>query len=134
MILARPAGMDCYFGAYELPAGKDNAQAAVVTFHIPDVGIKFKAPFEGVNVDHCDFASLLALLEFIDTNQKYFANQTYQIFGNNRIVIDQVNNRLKPPESFTPLIEKARKYREKYRFSLEWVPSWENSAYDPLLD
>lgn len=126
--------MNCYFGAYELPAGKDNAQPAVVTFHIPDVGIKFKAPFQGVNTDHCDYASLLALLEFIDTNQKYFSNQTYQIFGNNRVVIDQVNERLNPPPSFSPLIEKARKYREKYRFSLEWVPSWENSAYDPLLD
>jgi len=105
--------MDCYFGAYELPAEHDNAQAAIVTFHIPDVGIKFKAPFKGVNVDHCDFASLLALLEFIDSNQKYFSNL---------------------PNSFSPLMEKAKNYRDKYRFSLEWIPTSENSAYDPLLD
>ena len=132
--LAPRPRMDCYFGAYELPAKQDTAQPAVVTFHIPDVGIKFKAPFKGVNVDHCDFASLLALLEFIDSNQKYFSNHTYQIFGNNRTVIDQVNGRLPLPKSFSPLMEKARNYREKYRFSLEWVPSSENSAYDPLLD
>jgi len=126
--------MDCFFGSYELPAENDTGKSAVVTFFIPDIGIRFKAPFDGINPDHSDFASLLALLEFIDSNQKYFSNHTYQIFGNNQRIINLVNKREATPEMFSPLLEKAQNYRSKYRFSLEWVPTWDNSAYDSLLD
>jgi hypothetical protein len=134
--------MDCFFGSYQLPEPGDAAHhdeypdrlKAVVTFHIPDIGVRFKAPFAGVNTDHVDFASLLALLEFIDSNQKYFSKHTYQIFGNNHRVIRQVNEETPAPMSFAPLMEKARRYREKYNFSLEWVPTNRNSAYDSLLD
>ncbi|MFZ5980257.1 MAG: hypothetical protein ACOYVF_06450 [Candidatus Zixiibacteriota bacterium] len=126
--------MDCFFGSYELPADNDTGKSTVVTFFIPDIGIRFKAPFDAVNTDHSDFASLLALLEFIDSNQKYFSNHTYQIFGNNQHVINLVNEREIAPIMFSPLMEKAQNYRIKYRFSLEWVPTWDNSAYDSLLD
>ncbi|MDX9856359.1 MAG: hypothetical protein RBT76_01055 [candidate division Zixibacteria bacterium] len=126
--------MDCFFGSYEIGVDPDDNIKAVVTFSIPDVGIKFKAPFNGVNPDHCDFASLLALLEFIDSNQKYFKNHTYSIFGNNRRVIEQVNEKEQAPLSFAPLMAKARKYKRKYRFSLEWVPTSQNDAFDDLLN
>jgi hypothetical protein len=132
-VVAPTVGMDCFFGTYELPNTHRDRLAAVVTFNIPELGIRFKAPFAGVNTDHCDFASLLALLEFIDSNQKYFKNQGYQIFGNNRRVIDQVNERSLAPPTFAPLMAKARAYRDKYGFALRWVPSGENSAYDELL-
>ncbi len=106
----------------------------MVMFHIPDVGIRFKAPFEGVDGDHCDLASFLALLEFIEGNQKYFSSHTFQIYGNNQRIINQLNSREIPPAIFAPLLEKATKYREKFRFSLEWVPSRDNTAFDTLLD
>ena len=85
--------MNCFFGAYRYDQPEEHGKTAVVMFHIPDIGIKFKAPFQGVNEDHSDFASLLALLEFIDSNQKYFSNRAYQIFGNNAHVINQINGR-----------------------------------------
>ena len=81
-----------------------------------------------IDNDHCDLASLLALLEFIDSNQRYFARDNYQIFGNNQRVIDQVNEPDLAPEIFGPLMDKASDYREKYGFSLAWIPSWDNSA------
>ncbi|MEW6411765.1 MAG: hypothetical protein AB1483_04735 [Candidatus Zixiibacteriota bacterium] len=126
--------MDCYFGSYELPEGNQLDKSAVVIFSIPDLGIKFKAPFDGVNNDHNDFASLLALLEFIDSNQKYFANHTYQIFGNNKKIINQVNNHEQPPLIFTPLMQKAKDYRKKYRFSLSWIKPDDNPVYRSLFD
>lgn len=126
--------MNCYFGAYRYDRPEEHGKTAVVMFHIPDIGIKFKAPFSGVNEDHSDFASLLALLEFIDSNQKYFSNRAYQIFGNNAHVINQINGREQYPPEFEFLVEKARHYREKYRFSLQWVPSRDNTVYDSLLD
>jgi hypothetical protein len=126
--------MECFFGTFDLPRNSHDGKSAVVSFHIPDVGIQFKAPFAGVNRNHSDLASLLALLEFIDSNQKYFSNRTFQIFGNNLTVINQVNGREQPPEMFAHLMEKAAKYREKYRFSLDWVPTDENPAIDPVFD
>jgi hypothetical protein len=126
--------MNCYFGAYKYPEKSQVDKTAVVMFHIPDIGIRFKAPFGAVNDDHSDYASLLALLEFIDSNQKYFSNRAYQIFGTNVHVINQINGREQFPPEFGALVEKARQYREKYRFSLAWIPPKENSAYDSLLD
>lgn len=126
--------MNCYFGAYQYSGEEESGKTAVVMFDIPDVGIKFKAPFHAVNDDHSDYASLLALLEFIDSNQKYFTSRAYQIFGNNAHVINQVNGREICPPEFEFLVEKARQYREKYRFSLQWVSSNDNTVYDSLLD
>lgn len=106
----------------------------VVSFYIPDVGIRFKAPFAGVNQNHSDLASLLALLEFIDSNQKYFSNHAFQIYGNNLSVVNQVNGREKSPEELAHLMQRAYNYRQKYRFSLQWVPRQSNTALDLLFD
>jgi hypothetical protein len=126
--------MECYFGARSLPQATADGKSSVVMFSIPEVGIRFKAPFAGVDQDHCDLASMLALLEFIDSNQKYLSKQTYQLYGDNLVVIQQVNGRREVREEFSPLLSKAAEYRHKFRFSLEWVPSAENAAVDDLLD
>lgn len=126
--------MDCYFAACPLPEQNDLGKSSVVLFSIPELGIKFKAPFAAVDPNHSDLASLLALLEFIDSNQKYFTNRTYQIYGHNLSVINMLNGRQEIDERFQPLLEKAQAYRTKYHFSLQWVPTTENSALDSLLD
>ena len=132
--LQHSRAMECYFGSYELPKENGLEKSAVVTFNIPDVGIKFKAPFAAVDHDHGDLAALLALLEFIDGNQKYFSKHTYQIYGNNLKIVNGINRREPMDEKFADLLDKALSYRNKYRFSLEWVPARENPAYDSLLD
>jgi hypothetical protein len=126
--------MECYFGSYQLPEDKQVDMTSVVTFHIPDLGIRFKAPFAGANSNHSDFASLLALLEFIDGNQKYFSNHTYQIFGNNNHVINAVNRIEHPPGEFVHLLDKALGYRSRYRYSLDWVAARDNPIFDQLFD
>lgn len=120
--------MECYFGSIGLPDGNELDKTAIVAFVIPELGIRFKAPFDAVDSDHGDFASLLALLEFIDSNQKYFTNKAYQIYGNNLSVVNQVNKRQEMEPKFDPLMQKAMTYREKYGFSLEWVCSENNPA------
>jgi hypothetical protein len=126
--------MDCYFGATQLPEHNDADKSFVVSFHILEIGIKFKAPFAAVDPDHGDLAALLALLEFIDSNQKYFSNHTYQIFGCNLKIVNGLNRRANLPPKFTPLVQKAEAYRRKYRFSLEWVPANGNPELDELFD
>lgn len=134
MAVALQADMECYFGARKLARSTTDGKSSVVMFYIPDAGIRFKAPFAGVDQDHSDLASLLALLEFIDSNQKYLTKQTYQLYGDNVSIINQVNGRVNIREEFGHLMAKTAKYRDKYRFSLEWIPSAENSATDELLD
>ena len=131
MSVALTTDMECFFGAFDLPEGNPDGKSAVVAFDIPDIGIKFKAPFAGVDKYHSDLASLLALLEFIDSNQKYFSNNTYEIFGNNLSVINQLNGREQIPTQFFHLAAKAADYRRKYRFSLAWIPAGQNPAIDP---
>ena len=126
--------MDCYFGSMQLPDGNELEKSAVVSFNIPEIGIKFKAPFAAVDSDHGDLAALLALLEFIDGNQKYFPQRAYQIYGNNLKIINGVNQREQIPEKFAHLIQKALDYRQKYRFSLEWVSAKDNPVHDSLFD
>lgn len=126
--------MECYFGSYQLPVSRDIDKTAVVIFYIPELGIKFKAPFEGVSQDHNDFASLLALLEFIDNNQKYFQKNSFEIFGNNLKIINQINGQETFPAEFGKLFEKAKNYKQKYRFSLEWVSANNNPVFQTLFD
>lgn len=132
--LAKGGSMECYFGSYRLPDDSQIDKSAVVIFSIPELGIKFKAPFNGVNTDHNDFASLLALLEFIDNNQKYFSKNTFEIYGNNLRVINQINDRESTPPNFSNLLMKAKNYRRKYRFSLEWVSVSSNPVFQQLFD
>ena len=127
--------MECYFGSHELPNDNDCPdKTVIVSFHIPEVGIKFKAPFAAEDHDHGDLAALLALLEFIDGNQKYFPNQTYQIFGSNINIVNGVNQRDNLPDKFAHLLDKTKDYREKYHFSLDWTPSNGNPDFEALFD
>jgi hypothetical protein len=105
-----------------------------VIFYIPELGIRFKAPFDGVDDDHNDFAALLALLEFIDSNQKYLKSNAYQIFGNNKKLINQLNLVEPLPNKFMNLFEKTTDYKKKYRFSLSWISQDRNTALDNLYD
>lgn len=126
--------MECFFGSFRLPFRNEIQNSAVVIFHIPELGIRFKAPFDGVDEDHNDFAALLALLEFIDSNQKYLKSNTYHIFGDNRRLINQLNQLEPLPTKFSGLFEKTAGYKRKYRFSLSWVSHDRNSALDNLYD
>ena len=126
--------MDCYFGSFQLPIKNDQQKSGVVIFHIPELGIRFKAPFDGVDEYHNDFAALLALLEFIDSNQKYLKSNAYQIFGDNRKLINQLNQLEPFPARFTGLLDRTIDYKEKYRFSLAWVSHERNTALDNLYD
>jgi len=132
-LIAPTCGVDCFFGTCDLPSHQPDGKTAIVMFCIPEIGIRFKAPFAAVDRDHADLASLLALLEFIDSNQKHLSGQAYQLFGDNRSVINQVNGQVGTRAEFIELMNRAALYRDKYRFSLAWVPSADNQAVDDLL-
>ncbi len=106
----------------------------MVIFYIPALGIRFKAPFDGIDEYHNDFAALLALLEFIDSNQKFLKSNAFQIFGDNRKLINQLNQIEPLPTKFNGLFEKTINYKRKYKFSLSWIAHERNNALDNLYD
>lgn len=119
--------MELYFGSHHRADPDSTNKSKVVAFEIPDLGIGFKAPFEG-GEDQTDYASLLALLEFVDLNRKLFGDKSLRILGGNLRVVEQVNAGQSDMADIQPLLDRTLEYREKYRFSLEWTPSESNPA------
>ncbi|MEW6015405.1 MAG: hypothetical protein AB1690_08790 [Candidatus Zixiibacteriota bacterium] len=131
--------MECYFGAYRpsekaaLCFSSAENHKMLVCFSIPDAGISFKAPFAGEEL-HTEYASLLTLLEFIELNQKLFQGKELYIYGTNLDLINQVNMKAVCQYEFTELLKKTLEYKEKYEFSLGWIPKENNPALDSLFD
>jgi hypothetical protein len=125
--------MECFFGIYQPNHGKLDPGKMLVCFSIPSAGISFKAPFSGEEL-HTEYASLLTLLEFIELNEKLFKGQELRIYGDNLELINQVNLKSVCRYEFSELLKKALDYRDKYKFSLGWIPRENNPATNFLFD
>ncbi len=133
IIFARYPGMELYFGSYQRRSSLRNSNGMLVCFAIPEAGISFKAPFSGEEL-HTEYASLLTLLEFVELNFKMFRGQPLKIFGANLELVNQVNMKAVCAYEFTELLKKTLDYKDKYNFSLGWVPPNHNPATSSLFD
>jgi len=124
--------MKCFFYGYNRDIQGSTGFNSLVSFAIPDVGITFRAQFKGGH-DECEYASLLALLEFIELNPHLFKNRRIEVYGNNNKIISQVNRGSQPPRNLEPYLNMAVDYRHKIPFTLNWIPDNENIAQDGLL-
>lgn len=120
--------MQCYFSGEMLRNAGGSAGAGVVSFSIPDLDITFRAQFKG-SASECPYASLLALLEFVDLNPHLFKNKTLEIFSDSENVVRSVNNtQLDMPNDLEPYRSMALTYRRKYPFLLSLVRAGNNPA------
>ena len=120
--------MQCYFSGEMLRGNSAPTQAGVVSFSIPDLDITFRAQFKG-SASECPYASLLALLEFVDLNPHLFKNKTLEIFSDSEVVVRSVNNaQLDMPTDLEPYRSMALSYRRKYPFLLSLVRAGNNPA------
>jgi hypothetical protein len=126
--------MDCFFGAYERDKTGAEGKKSLVCFAIPSAGISFKAPFEGEELLHTQYASLLTLLEFIELNENLFKNKELKIFGHDLAMIRQINDTKTVRYEFSELLKKALDYKEKYRFALGWIKEKDNPSINHLFD
>ena len=119
--------MQCFFSGEMLPRSQPNT-AGVVSFRIPDLDITFRAQFQGT-AEACQYASLLALLEFVDLNPHLFKNKTLEIFSDSELVVRQVNNsELDSTHELEPYRNMALTYRRKYPYLLSLVRAGNNPA------
>jgi ribonuclease HI len=123
--------MQCFFYGTTREQNRDDGHNGVVSFSVPDLGIVFRAQFKGNPVE-CEYASLLALLEFIEINPHLFQNKTVEIFGDSFVVVNQVNLQMVCNKDLEPYRNMALVYKKKIPFSLNWIPQKENPAQNEL--
>ena len=120
--------MQCFFSGEMFNHPTRPAEAGVVSFRIPDLDITFRAQFKG-SARECQYASLIALLEFVDLNPHLFKNKTLEIFSDSEMVVRHVNNsQLEMPNDLEPYRSMALTYRRKYPFLLSLVRTGNNPA------
>ena len=118
--------MRCYFSSCK-PGPPHEVADGTVTFVIPELKITFRARYRGTR-GACEYAGLLALLEFVEINPKVFRNRSLEIFGDSFTVVNQVNNRMlcrKELESFRNM---ALILKQRIPFTLDWVTPEANPA------
>ncbi|MCP4566342.1 MAG: hypothetical protein GY841_02045 [FCB group bacterium] len=124
--------MELYFGSFS-DLGDGATDKNLVSFAIPDIGVKFKAPFEAENIT-LDYASLLTLLEFIEINPQLFGNKALELFSHNIALVTQVKTCRVPSKDLAPYLQKALKYRSKLKYSINWISFPDNPAQNPEID
>ncbi len=123
--------MRCFYQGRHRDEVESSGKGGFVSFTIPDIGITFRAQFDGTK-DECEYASLLALLEFVELNPHLFKNKRIEIFGDNHKIISQVNQQFKAPKDLEQYFNMAVGYKKKIPFTLKWIPTNENPAQDGL--
>ena len=124
--------MELFFGSFSAEANQ-HRRNTLVTFAIPDLGVKFKAPFNATDIV-LDYASLLTLLEFIEINPQLFANRALELYSHNRALVDQIRTCTICDPGLAPYLHKALEYRAKMHYSINWISPSDNPAQRPEID
>lgn len=124
--------MKCYYNGLIRPDEENEQFNGFVSFTIPELGIKFRGQYKG-SLDECEYASLLALLEFVELNSHLFNDRRLEVFGNNFRVVSQVNSKASPSNNLKPFCNLAQDYKKKIPFILNWIPNDENMAQDGMV-
>ena len=124
--------MECYFNTKISAKGGDGRYGAVLSFTIPDAGIVFRTRFSG-SPSECEYSSLLTLLEFVELNPQVFRDRTIEIYGDSFTVVNQINEKMFCSQDLQPFRNMALLFRNKFSYSLNWIPERENPAQLRLL-
>lgn len=125
--------MRCYFWGTNNRKDRDERGRGVISFAIPDWGVQFRAAQPG-NATECEYAALLALLRFIESNNTPFEGVGLQIYSDAAAVVYQVNRNSEVPPEQVRQWALARRVRSHRPFDLGWVPRDQNRAFDNLLN
>ncbi len=119
--------MRCYF--YGSVGGEDQLvrQAGTVSFAVPDIGVIFRSRWSG-NLLECQYAALLSLLRFIETNAKLFKDKNIDILTDASVIVYQLSKDTFIFKNIEPYYRLVQTYKSKFPFSLHWIPQKENPA------
>ena len=123
--------MKCFFYGKVREQENHRKFNGFISFSISDLELVFRAQFKGTEVE-CQYASLLALLEFIELNPNLFEKRQIEIYGDSFLVIHQVNMKLVCHKEYEPYRNMALSYKRKIDYSLNWIPKNENLVFNQL--
>lgn len=118
--------MRCYFSS-DKAGPPDDPGPGCVSFVIPELKITFRARYHGT-ASECEYASLLALLEFVEINPKVFEGKALELFGDSFLVVNQVNERLACRKELENYRNVALMMRERIPYTIDWIPPADNPA------
>ncbi|UCB52327.1 MAG: hypothetical protein JSV10_10155 [Candidatus Zixiibacteriota bacterium] len=131
-VSVRPA-IKCFVSVKTLLKDKEKKQTGLVNFAIPDLGVLFKTRQSGSHYE-LEYKSLLALLRFIDLNQKAFRNQKLSVLCSSPLLVYQMNENSLCQKEVERDRNLALAYKRKLKFSVSWVPEGENRALSGMMD
>jgi hypothetical protein len=118
--------MRCYFSS-EKTGLPDEPGPGFVSFVIPELRITFRARYTGT-AGECEYASLLALLEFVEINPRVFEGRVLEVFGDSVTVVSQVKEQRFCRKELENFRNVALKMKERIPYTIEWIPPGENPA------
>lgn len=119
--------MRCYFHGAVTGDDKLVKQEGTVSFAVPDIGVIFRSRWNG-DLYECQYAGLLSLLRFIETNSKLFKGKTVEILSDASVVIYQLTKNSFIFKNLEPYYRMVQSYKAKFAFKLNWTPESENPA------
>jgi hypothetical protein len=131
-VSARPT-MQCFVSVKTLQRDREKRQNGLISFAIPDLGVLLKTCDFGSHYE-LEYRSLLALLRFIETNDKAFRNQKLNVLSSSPLLIYQMNENSLCQKEVERDRNLALAYKRKLKFSLSWVPEGENRAMSGMMD
>ncbi len=117
----------CYFFGTTFKDDKLEKGRGLACFAVPDLGIIYRSLFTG-NLFECQYAGLIALLRFIESNKPFFQGKSIEILSDSAVVVYQVTHRKFISRDLQAYFTAAINFKNKIPFKISWVPSGENAA------
>ncbi|UCC79405.1 MAG: hypothetical protein JSW64_14210 [Candidatus Zixiibacteriota bacterium] len=123
----------CYFFGLNFSKDKMSKSTGLAGFSIPDLGIVFRSKFKGTLFE-CQYAGLLALLRFIDANNKSFKGIRFEILSDSAVIVFQVTQKKFVSGELVSSFRAVNDFQKKIPFKISWVPEDENVSITGLTE
>ncbi len=125
--------IQCFFFGIKYDKNNDIKSKGLIGFAIPDLGIIFRSQWNGTLYE-IQYAALLSLLKFIESNKKTLAGVQFEILSDSAVVVYQIANKRSISHSLMPFYNTVISYKSKISYRVSWVPYHENIAIVGLPD
>ncbi len=125
--------IQCFFYGISYGEYVSGRPVGLFGFAIPDMGIIYKSKCNGT-IYECQYAGLLALLKFIDSNYADFKDYQFEILTDSTLLVHQIAYKKIISPALAPFYMAVMELKNKIDFRVTWVPRHENQAVSGIDD
>ena len=125
--------IQAYFFGISYGERLNGKMVGLAGFAIPDLGVVFRSRCEGTLYE-CQYAGLLALLDFIHNNKKNLSPYKFEVLSDSALVVHQIAHNKFISRELAPYHDTAINYKQKINYRVTWVPRHENIAITGMAD